>query len=217
MFHTPDGCPVEFYAMLPAGTEPAVVHGAVPAGASILELGCGTGRILRPLAALGHPVYGVDESPAMLAYAAGLPTTCARIEGLDLGRTFYAVVLASRLLNTVPAQRREFLATCRRHVAPGGVVLVQQHPPAWFDVVGPSDSERDGVRYVVRDVRRDASTVDAVVEYHIGDRTWTHTFRTYRIDPDQLAADLDSSDLRFDRYLTTDAAWFTARPVCAVG
>jgi len=59
---TPDGCAVEFYALLPALGEPEIVHAAVPEDASILELGCGTGRILRPLAQLGHPVLGVDES-----------------------------------------------------------------------------------------------------------------------------------------------------------
>jgi 2-polyprenyl-3-methyl-5-hydroxy-6-metoxy-1,4-benzoquinol methylase len=62
---TPDGCAVEFYALLPPMGEAAVVHAAVAAGASILELGCGTGRILRPLAGFGHPVVGVDESAAI--------------------------------------------------------------------------------------------------------------------------------------------------------
>jgi SAM-dependent methyltransferase len=183
----------------------------VPAGASILELGCGTGRILRPLAALGHPVHGVDESPQMLAHAADLPTTCSTIEALRLERTFDAVLLASRMLNTTPAQRRAFLATCRRHLAPAGVLVVQRHPPRWFDAVGPSDSERDGVRFVVRDVRREDQMVHAVVDYHVGDRTWTHACTTYRIGADELTADLASADLRFDRWLTDDRAWFTAR------
>lgn len=92
---TPDGCAVEFYALLPTMGEPPIVHAAVPEGASILELGCGTGRILRPLAELGHPVLGVDESPAMLAHVADLPTTRSRIEMLRLYRTFDAVVLVS--------------------------------------------------------------------------------------------------------------------------
>jgi 2-polyprenyl-3-methyl-5-hydroxy-6-metoxy-1,4-benzoquinol methylase len=62
---TNDGCAVEFYALLPALGEPEIVHAAVPPGASILELGCGTGRILRPLAALGHPVTGVIRAPSL--------------------------------------------------------------------------------------------------------------------------------------------------------
>jgi SAM-dependent methyltransferase len=126
---TPDGCAVDFYALLPAMGEPEVVHAAVPGGASILELGCGTGRILRPLAELGHPVLGVDESPAMLAHLAGLPSVCSAIETLRLERTFDAVLLASQMLNTEPAQRRAFLAACRRHVDPLGTVVVQQAAP----------------------------------------------------------------------------------------
>src|SRR5256885_6246035 len=60
---TPDGCAVDFYALVPPAGEAAIVHGAVPAGASVLELGCGTGRILRPLATLGHPVLGSTSPP----------------------------------------------------------------------------------------------------------------------------------------------------------
>ncbi len=34
--------------------------------ARILELGCGTGRVMAPLVAAGHTVIGVDESQEML-------------------------------------------------------------------------------------------------------------------------------------------------------
>ena len=61
---TPDGCAVDFYARMTAMGEPEIVHDAIPAGASILELGCGAGRVTHPLVALGHPVTAVDESPA---------------------------------------------------------------------------------------------------------------------------------------------------------
>jgi SAM-dependent methyltransferase len=75
------GCAVDFYALLPPFGEAEIVHSAVPEGASIQELGCGTGRILRPLAGLGHQVLGVDDSRAMLARIPDLPTVCCRIEG----------------------------------------------------------------------------------------------------------------------------------------
>ena len=210
---TPDGCAVDFYALLPPMGEPEVVHAAAPEGASILELGCGTARILRPLADLGHPVLGVDESPAMLAHAAGLPTACSRIETLRLDRTFDVVLLASTMLNTDRAQRHAFLATCRRHVDPFGVVVVQQTPPGWFDTVTPSEREHDGIRLVVSSVRRDEPRLDVVVEYHVGDRTWTHAFDCYRIGGQELAADLASAGLRFGQWLTDDHGWFAAHPV----
>jgi SAM-dependent methyltransferase len=39
-------------------------------GGPILDLGCGTGRLLVPLARAGHTVVGLDRAPAMLARAA---------------------------------------------------------------------------------------------------------------------------------------------------
>ena len=85
---TPDGCAVDFYARMTAMGEPEIVHDAIPAGASILELGCGAGRVTHPLVALGHPVTAVDESPEMLAHVRGAETVRARIEDLALGRRF---------------------------------------------------------------------------------------------------------------------------------
>lgn len=195
--------------------EPEIVDAALPAGASILELGCGTGRILRPLAALGHPVLGVDESPAMLAHLAGLPTVRSRIETVALGRTFDAVLLASNMLNAAPAQRRAFLEACRRHVDPSGTVLVQQAAPGWFDTVAPSEREDHGIRWVVSSVRRHGPRLDVVVEYHVGGRTWTHAFDCYRIGERELAADLAAAGLRLGRWLTDDHAWFAAHPAPA--
>jgi 2-polyprenyl-3-methyl-5-hydroxy-6-metoxy-1,4-benzoquinol methylase len=64
----PDGSPVRLYRRLAPRTEDAaLIHGILPAGASVLDLGCGTGRLAEPLAELGHPVTGVDNEPEMLA------------------------------------------------------------------------------------------------------------------------------------------------------
>src|SRR5712691_871386 len=91
---TPDGCAVDFYARMTAMGEPEIVHDAAGPGASILELGCGAGQITHPLAALGHPVVAVDESPEVRAHVRGAETVCARIEDLALGRRFDVVLLA---------------------------------------------------------------------------------------------------------------------------
>ena len=42
---------------------------ALNSGGTVLELGCGTGRVSLPLARAGVPLVGVDRSPAMLAFA----------------------------------------------------------------------------------------------------------------------------------------------------
>jgi hypothetical protein len=50
---TPDGCAVEFYRRLPVDNQPGVIAAAAPPPATLLELGCGTGRVTRALAARG--------------------------------------------------------------------------------------------------------------------------------------------------------------------
>ena len=209
---TPDGCAVDFYALLPGMGEPEIINAAVPAGASILELGCGTGRLLRPLAAFGHPVTGVDESPEMLARIPDLPTVCSRIEGLRLDRTFGAVLLASNMINSSPAVRREFLATCRRHVAGDGVVVLQQHNPAWFDAVTADTLVVGDITRIIRSAEQAGRQLRVLVEYQVGDRVWTHAFSPYRIENEELEADLASAGLAFGGWLTDNRVWFTARP-----
>ena len=213
---TPDGCAVDFYALLPTFGEPDIVHGALPGGASILELGCGTGRILRPLAQLGHPVLGVDESPAMLTRIPDLPTVCSPIETLRLGQTFDAVLLASTMINVPPAQRRAFLATCRRHLRPGGTAIFQHNPPSWFETFGQSPREREepgGIRRIVRAARREPPLLHVEVEYQVAGQVWTHAWASSEISPDELRAGLAAAGLAFGRTLTEDQAWFTANPI----
>jgi hypothetical protein len=53
----------------------------------------------------------------------------------------------------------------------------------------------------------------AEVEYHVGDRVWTHVWGSHEIGEEELGGDLASAGLRFGRWLTDDQSWFTARPV----
>ena len=95
----PDGSAVDFYAALPlAETNADLIHGALGQGATILELGAGCGRVTHPLVARGHPVVAVDDSAEMLARIHGARTVCSRIEDLDLGERFDAVLLMSYLV-----------------------------------------------------------------------------------------------------------------------
>jgi SAM-dependent methyltransferase len=212
---TNDGCAVDFYALLPPLGEPEIVHAAVPAGASILELGCGTGRILRPLAALGHPVTGVDDSPDMLARSPDLPRICSPIQSLRLDRTFDAVVLASNMINAERDTRREFLATARHHLRADGIAVFQQSPPGWFETFTADEPVRDGpggIRLIVRSARWEPPRMRAEIEYRVAGTAWTHAWTCYRISDDELASDLAAADLRFGDWLSEDRAWFTARP-----
>ena len=211
---TPDGCAVELYVLLQPMGEPEIVHAAVPAGASVLELGAGAGRVTHPLVALGHPVVAVDESAEMLANIRGADTVQAGIEDLDLRRRFDAVLLASFLVNTDDRDvRRRFLATCRRHVRDGGCVLIQRHPPAWFDEATNGEGVAGGVIHRLRNVSRPGpGLLAATVEYQVGDRVWTQTFTAERLDDEALAAALAEAGLAVDAYLTGDGSWVRAVP-----
>lgn len=212
---TPDGCAVDFYAILPPGPEPAIVHAAAgSARATVLELGAGTGRIADVLAGMGHDVVAVDESAEMLARIRWAERVCARIQDLDLGRRFDLVLLASFLVNVrTDADRSALLASCARHVSPSGCVLIQQHPPAWFDTATAIERERAGITYRLRDVARpEPGLVSATAEYEIGDRVWTHAFTARRLDEAQQRAALASAGLVLDRYLTDDSQWIRAVP-----
>ncbi len=59
---------------------------AARTGDPLLELGCGTGRLLLPLARAGHRLTGVDISPAMLARAAARLTEAGLAGGVTLVR-----------------------------------------------------------------------------------------------------------------------------------
>jgi hypothetical protein len=50
------------------------------------------------------------------------------------------------------------------------------------------------------------------VEYHVGERVWTHARGSYQIGEQELLDDLAAAGLRFGRWLTGDHACFTAHP-----
>jgi SAM-dependent methyltransferase len=135
----PDGSAVEFYAALaPDDASAALIHGAIVDGGKILELASGTGRMTHPLLAYGHEVVAVDHSAEMPERVRGAETICSRIEELTLERTFDAVVLASFVIHYADVPPRALLDPWRRHVAPGGCVVLQRATTAWHDTIGPS-------------------------------------------------------------------------------
>jgi SAM-dependent methyltransferase len=208
---SPDGSPVEFYARLPEDRAAAtVIHQAIPAGATVLELGAGTGRVTHPLLALGHPVVAVDVSAGMLARISGARTICARIEDLRLDAEFDAVLLMSYLINY--GQRDGFLLACQRHVTPAGLVILQRETPEFHDTAGPRAWSHDGVEFRMYDVSRPApDVVAATIEYRIGDATWTHSFTSRYIADEALPGLLAGAGLRFDRFLDEERGWIAAR------
>ncbi len=200
----PDGSPVELYARLPELGEGEVVAAVLPTGSSVLELGCGAGRITRQLVRLGYRVTAVDESAEMLDHVRGAETVQAQIEGLELGRDFDGVLLASNLVNAEPAQRRAFLETCRRHA---DLVVCEGLPLAWSPQGG--ETMLGEVRSRLRVDSVEDGVVRGEMEYGAGGETWRHAFamRVFA-DDGELEAALAEAGLRLDRRL--DARWFVA-------
>jgi SAM-dependent methyltransferase len=209
-----DGTPVELYLRLPPRDEAELVHEATPAGAEILELSCGVGRVTHELLRLGHPVVAVDESPEMLAHVRDAPTVCSRIEELNLGRRFPCVLLMSHLVNTEEAERLAFLATCARHVAPDGLVLIERHAPHWRPEEGVA-SPLVEVTVSLENVRAEAGHVSATVRYDAVDQTWRHPFTAHILDDAELSASLAAGGLELAAALDDAGRWVAAAPILA--
>ncbi|WP_424887251.1 class I SAM-dependent methyltransferase [Streptomyces sp. XH2] len=209
---TPDGCAVEFYARLPVGEEPDIIAAAVPARARILELGCGVGRVTRPLLERGFTVTAVDESPQMLDRVRGARTVCSPIENLDLGETYDVVLLASFLVHTGDAGlRRALLRTCARHLAPGGCVLIQREGEDYHTNVPRERTDPSGFTTRVASVEPAGDGVNSLrVEYEFPDATWTQTFLARPLTAEQFEAALAEAGLKVDAYLTEDRIWVRA-------
>lgn len=106
-------------------------------GGPVLEIGCGSGRLLVPLAAAGYAVTGVDSSTVMLARcqaavtAAGVGARVTLTPGdmtdLHLLRRDYRLIfVALGTFNHLPtvAARRAALAGMRAQVAAGATLVL---------------------------------------------------------------------------------------------
>ncbi|MDX3531245.1 class I SAM-dependent methyltransferase [Streptomyces sp. ID05-39B] len=210
---TPDGCAVELYSRLPVRDEPDIVTAAVPAGAHILELGCGVGRMTHPLLERGFTVTAVDESAEMLDRVRGARTVCGPIEDLELDETFDVVMLASFLVHAGDEEvRRGMLRTCDRHVAEGGCVLFQREGEDYRTDLPRERVDPGGFTTRILSAEPVGDGVDSVrAEYVFPDAIWTQTFRSRPLTKEQFERALaEEAGLRVDRYLTEDGTWVRA-------
>ena len=114
-------------------------------GSPLLEIGCGAGRVLLPLAEAGHSVTGIDTNPAMLrrARAAAARPLAGRVllvqgdvRALDLEQRFRLVLSPCNTLAALEdADLAAAFAGVRAHLHPAGAFA--------FEVPGPGEELAD--------------------------------------------------------------------------
>lgn len=95
---------------------------------SVLDAGCGTGRVAIELARRGIDVVGVDLDPNMLDSARAKAPQIEWVEhdlvSVDVGRTFDVVAMPGNVMIFVqPGSEAAVVANMARHLAPGGRLI----------------------------------------------------------------------------------------------
>jgi SAM-dependent methyltransferase len=120
-----------FDALAASGVD---VHGEVDllmtlAPRTVLDAGCGTGRVAAELARRGVEAVGIDRDPSMVAtarrLAPGVRFEVLDVTEADLGERFDVVVMAGNVPLFTPAGTQGALvAGCVRHLQPDGRLVV---------------------------------------------------------------------------------------------
>lgn len=116
--------------------EAAIVDGLAlarcPGASSLLDVGCGTGLHLEQFEALYDEVWGIDLEPAFVRRAhercpAPSRVSVGDMRSFDLKRTFDVVTCLFSAIGHVGDETglRAAIATMTKHVAPGGVLIVE--------------------------------------------------------------------------------------------
>ena len=145
----------------------------------VLEIGCGTGRILLPIAVEGIPCMGLDASPRMLDALRRrqppptLRLACKAMQSFDLGPDRFTLIFAGfRVLQHLYTVEEQLacLACVRRHLAPGGTFAFDVFAPDLGRLALTREPEREDVRFeqddeeIVRYTAADFDTVNQVIK-----------------------------------------------------
>ena len=118
------------------------IDGLHPGRGRLLDLGCGVGRHSLLFAQRGWKVTGVDLAEPSLEYArqeaadAGLDAAfvCRDLASGPLPHGQDLILLAYGTIGTLsPGRARKLVASCRRALAPGGLLVLDAFRQPWFD------------------------------------------------------------------------------------
>jgi len=196
----------------------------------VLELGCGTGRISKPLVKAGVDLVGIDRSSEMLARLradraarsrrASRSPRAARLVRGDIRRlpfasaTFPMVIAPYGILQSLTRERdlADALAAAARVLTPGGTFGVDLVPdvPRWREYTNRVQFRgRAGARHLTlvesvrQDRRRHLTTFSQTYIERRGAKTTEHSFDlTFRtLTVPQMILRLERAGFRVDRVL----------------
>lgn len=129
------------------------------AGGPVLEIACGTGRILLPVAKAGVDIDGLDAAPAMIARlrakaaAAGLAVRAevGDMRSFEMGRLYRLAFCAFNGFAhcETPADQLACLRAAHRHLEPGGALALHMSYPGpayWAEPEGKAVLEHEVAR-----------------------------------------------------------------------
>jgi SAM-dependent methyltransferase len=153
-------------------------------GGNVLELGCGTGRILVPTARSGMEITGVDRSPRMLAQCGvrldeespevreRVTLVQADMRDFDLGRRFSIIMIPFRPLQHLIALSEQIatLKAAHQHLEPGGLLVFDVFNPKIQYLLEDRTAEREDTAEVSLPDGRTFRRTGRVTAVHIADQ-----------------------------------------------
>ena len=176
---------------------PFYLEYAQRAGSPVLELACGTGRVLIPLAEAGLGMYGVDISENMLslcqrkAVEKGLADEISLLQadmtGFDLPRKDFAfayIALRSFMHLYTQVDQLACLHRVREHLRPGGYFIIDIYAPLFEQLAQPPD----GAFFVKK-------------EFDLPNGN--HVIRRDRLVRNDIVEQIKYTEIRFEEYSPT--------------
>lgn len=194
---------------------------AIAAGSPVLELGCGTGRFVVPLAQAGVEITGLDTSAAMLVIAhqrilqideasrQRVSLVEADMRSFQMERRFRLIMIPYHSFQHVltPLEQRQTLSQIRQHLLPGDKLIfnIYEPPADALSEFGPENRKR-----LIARRRRDFTHPQT------GRNVIMWDSRTYDLERQTLTGyfifdELDEAGVVVQRTYNTSAIRFTYR------